>query len=82
VNQQLVEIAKWPQVHSFLRLRFILPSRPRSRSCRAQARSRLAASAATGRLGLDRPEHGGTLVRTGTGLRGRLELNVNCDYDY
>jgi hypothetical protein len=34
------------------------------------------------RLGLDRAEHGGTLVRTGTGLRGRLELNVDGDYDY
>ncbi|RXG83728.1 hypothetical protein EAS61_41150 [Bradyrhizobium zhanjiangense] len=34
----------------------------RSHSRRAQGRSRLAAPAATARLGLDRPEHGGTLA--------------------
>ncbi|MGY4286603.1 hypothetical protein ACVWXO_005823 [Bradyrhizobium sp. LM2.7] len=53
--------------------------RPGHQSCsrRAQGRSRLAALAATARLGLDRPEHGGTLH--GTGL-ARLEVAVSCDY--
>ncbi|MGL9623092.1 hypothetical protein QRQ56_34490 [Bradyrhizobium sp. U531] len=37
----------------------------RSRSRRAQGRSRLAAFAATARLGLDRPEHGGMLAWNG-----------------
>jgi hypothetical protein len=44
---------------------FFCPDR-RSRSGRAQGRSSLAAScAATARLGLDRPEHGGMLDRIG-----------------
>ncbi|MFK4654157.1 hypothetical protein ABIF97_004091 [Bradyrhizobium japonicum] len=46
--------------------RAILPSRHRSRSRRAQGWSRLAAFAATARLGLDRPEHGGILAWNGT----------------
>ena len=55
------------RIHSFVRPRhrsFFRPGR-RSRSRRAQGRSRLAAFAAAARLGLDRPEHGGTLARTG-----------------
>jgi hypothetical protein len=48
-------------------LAFFRPDRP-SRSRRAQVRARLAAScAATARLGLDRPEHGGMLDRIGIG---------------
>ena len=58
---------------------------------RAQGRSRLAAScAATARLGLDRPEHGGTLDRIGMGKTpmpyraqrpmASLERNSTCDY--
>ncbi|MCS3764724.1 hypothetical protein GGE24_005580 [Bradyrhizobium centrosematis] len=60
-------IAKILQVHSFVRPRggsFFRPGH-RSRSRRAQGRSRLAAFAATARLGLDRPEHGGRLRGTG-----------------
>lgn len=55
-------------VHSFVRPRrgpFFRPGH-RSRSRRAQGRSRLAAFAATARLGLDRPEHGGMLAWNGT----------------
>ena len=55
------------RIHSFVRPRhrsFFRPGR-RSRSRRAQGRSRLAAFAAAARVGLDRPEHGGTLARTG-----------------
>src|ERR1700757_1802771 len=43
----------------------------RSRSRCAQGRSRLAAFAATARLGLDRPEHGGTLAWNGTAFLAR-----------
>jgi hypothetical protein len=61
-------IAEIAYVHSFVRLRrgpFFRPGH-RSRSRRAQGRSRLAAFAATARLGLDRPEHGGMLAWNGT----------------
>src|SRR3954451_13663627 len=61
-------IADIAYVHSFVRLRrgpFFRPGH-RSRSRRAQGRSRLAAFAATARLGLDRPEHGGMLAWNGT----------------
>ncbi|MGY3363325.1 hypothetical protein ACVWZL_000450 [Bradyrhizobium sp. GM2.4] len=61
-------IAEIAYVHSFVRLRrgpFFRPGHP-SRSRRAQGRSRLAAFAATARLGLDRPEHGGMLAWNGT----------------
>src|SRR3954464_9310502 len=61
-------IADIAYVHSFVRLRrgpFFRPGH-RSRSRRAQGRSRLAAFAATARLGLDRPEHGGMLAGHGT----------------
>ncbi len=60
-------IAEIAYVHSFVRLRrgpFFRPGH-RSRSRRAQGRSRLAAFAATARLGLDRPEHGGMLAWNG-----------------
>ena len=59
--------AEFAYVHSFVRLRrgpFFRPGH-RSRSRRAQGRSRLAAFAATARLGLDRPEHGGMLAWNG-----------------
>jgi hypothetical protein len=55
-------------------------------SRRAQGRSRLAAlCAATARLGLDRPEHGGMLDRIGSGLQSprwlvRLEMTGAGDY--
>ncbi|MGY3621609.1 putative transposase [Bradyrhizobium sp. USDA 10063] len=61
-------IAEIAYVHSFVRPRcgpFFRPGH-RSRSRRAQGRSRLAAFAATARLGLDRPEHGGMLAWNGT----------------
>ncbi len=48
----------------------------RSRSRRAQGRSRLAAFAATAWLGLDRPEHDGTLAWNGTAW---LDLAVSRD---
>src|SRR3954454_8922401 len=66
-------IAEIAYVHSFVRLRrgpFFRPGH-RSRSRRAQGRSRLAAFAATARLGLDRPEHGGTLAWNGTAFLAR-----------
>src|SRR3954464_9535203 len=46
--------------------RAILPSRPSILQPPRQGRSRLAAFAATARLGLDRPEHGGMLAWNGT----------------
>jgi hypothetical protein len=52
----------------------------RSRSRRAQGQSRLAAFAATARLGLDRPEHGGTLAWNGIAFLAWLELPVSGDY--
>jgi hypothetical protein len=54
---------------SLLQVRFFVrPRRRPSRSRRAQGRSRLAAfCAATARLGLDWPEHGGMLDRSGIG---------------
>jgi hypothetical protein len=60
-------IADIAYVHSFVRPRrgsFFRPGH-RSRSRRAQGRSRLAAFAATARLGLDRREHGGMLAGNG-----------------
>jgi hypothetical protein len=65
-------IAEIAYVHSFVRLRrgpFFRPGH-RSRSRRAQGRSRLAAFAATARLGLDRPEHGGMLACNGDCIPG------------
>jgi hypothetical protein len=66
------KLRKSLQVHSFVRLRrgpFFRPGH-RSRSRRAQGRSRLAAFAATARLGLDRPEHGGMLACNGDCIPG------------
>ncbi|WP_275200685.1 hypothetical protein [Bradyrhizobium sp. CSA207] len=68
------------EVHSFVRPgcgSFFRPGH-RSRSRRAQGRSRLAAFAASARLGLDRPEHGGRLP--GTDWPARLEVAVSRDY--
>ena len=45
-----------------------------------RGRPRLAAFAATARLGLDRPEHGGTLARNGTAFLAWLELAISGDY--
>lgn len=45
-----------------------------------QGRSRLTAFAATAWLGLDRPEHDGTLVWNGTGFLAWLDLAVSRDY--
>jgi hypothetical protein len=75
-------IAEIAYVHSFVRLRrgpFFRPGH-RSRSRRAQGRSRLAAFAATVRLGLDRPEHDGTLAWNGTAFLAWLEFAVSRDY--
>ena len=62
-----MSIADIGYIHSFVRPRrgsFFRPGH-RSRSRRAQGRSRLAAFAATARLGLDRREHGGMLAGNG-----------------
>lgn len=72
-------IAEIAVVHSFVRSRcgpFFRPGH-RSRSRRAQGRSRLAAFAATARLGLARPKHGmlawiGTAFLAGTCRQPRL----------
>jgi hypothetical protein len=68
-------------VHSFVRPRRGSFFRPGHRSAAAaQGRSRLAAFAATARLGLDWPEHGGTLAWNGIAFLVWLELAVSGDY--
>jgi hypothetical protein len=64
------------RVHSFVVVpRAILPSRPPTLQPRRAGAVKAGHICDHRRLGLDRPEHGGTLVRTGT---CRLELAVSA----